>query len=112
LQLVERGFHRAAARVTQYHDQSRAELAHRELHTADLRWGHDVPGDANDEQVAESLIEHDLGGHARVGATEDNPERFLPIGKIAAMCPAHYRRVTANVSDESFVAFAEPIECF
>ena len=31
----------------------------------------DVPGDANDEEITEALVEDQLDGNARVTATED-----------------------------------------
>ena len=42
----------------------------------------DVAGDADDEQVAEPLIEDDLGRHARVGAAEDDRERLLASSQL------------------------------
>ena len=94
------------------HHEPRPELAGGELDASDLRRCHDVAGDTDDEQVAQALIEHDLGGDARVRAPEDNRERLLSIGQIAAMRTPHDRRMTANVGHESLVAFAQPIECF
>ena len=47
----------------QYH-QASAELPRGELDVADERRGHDVAGDANHEQIAQSLIEHYLDGYA------------------------------------------------
>jgi hypothetical protein len=45
------------------HHQSRAEPSRGELDAADLRRRDDVPGDTDHEQVAEALIEDDLGWH-------------------------------------------------
>ena len=44
----------------------------------------DVPGGAHDEEVAQALVEDDLGGDPRVGAAEDERERPLPVGQLAA----------------------------
>ena len=64
----------------EHDDEARAEALGRELDAADLRRCDDVARDADDEQVAESLVEHDLDGHARVGAAEDDrdaaPDRW------------------------------------
>ena len=81
LQLFERRQDRAALRVAEHHDQPRAEALGGELDAADLRRRDDVAGDADDEQVAEPLVEHDLGRHARVRAAEDDRERLLRRGQ-------------------------------
>ena len=75
---------RAATRVAEHDDEPRVELLGRELDAADLRRRDDVAGDADDEQIAEPLIEHDLGRHARVGAAEHDRERLLPLGELVA----------------------------
>ena len=84
LQLLDGRRDRAATRVAEHDDEPRVELLGRELDAADLRRRDDVAGNADDEQVAEPLIEHDLGRHARVGAAEDDRERLLPLGELVA----------------------------
>ena len=46
--------------VAQHHDESCAEPLRCELDTADLGRGDDVPGDPDDKQVAQALIEGSL----------------------------------------------------
>ena len=82
MQLLERREDRAALRVPEHHDEPRAEALGGELDAADLRRRDDVAGDADHEQVAEALVEDDLGGHARVRAAEDDGERLLPGGEL------------------------------
>ena len=48
-----------------------------ELDAADLRRRDDVAGDADHEQIAQALVEHDLGRDPRVGAAEDDGDRAL-----------------------------------
>ena len=76
-QLLERGQNRAALRVAEDDDQPRAEARRGELDAPDLRRRDDVAGHADDEQVAQALVEHDLGRHARIGAAENDGERLL-----------------------------------
>jgi hypothetical protein len=59
----ERRGDRAALRVSEDHDELRVEFRCGELDAADLRWRDDVARDADDEQVAESLVEDDLCRH-------------------------------------------------
>ncbi len=63
--------------------QSRTELARGEFNAANLRGRHDVAGDSNNEQVAESLVENDLRGNTRVRTAEDDREWFLAIHEVA-----------------------------
>ena len=63
--------------MAEHHHQARAEGLGGELDAADLGGRDDVAGDADDEQVAESLIEDQLRGHARIGAAEDDGEGLL-----------------------------------
>jgi len=96
----------AAVGMAQHHHQARAESLGRELDAAHLRRGDDVAGNADDEQVAQPLIKHDLRGHARVGATEDDGERLLADGQLAPPRPA-LTRLEAELVDEAAVAVAQ-----
>src|SRR5436190_23070894 len=55
LKLFERRDHRTALRMTEDDDQARPIALRGEFDAADLRRGDDVSGDADDEQIAESL---------------------------------------------------------
>jgi hypothetical protein len=46
--------------VAQHHNERRAEALRGELNTADLRGCDDVSGNADDEQIAQPLVEDDL----------------------------------------------------
>jgi hypothetical protein len=50
--------------MAEHDDQWCAESRGRELDAAHLGWRDDVACDTNDEQIAETLIEDDLGRHA------------------------------------------------
>ena len=110
LQLLERGEDRAALRVAEHDDEARAEALRGELDAADLRRRDDVAGDADDEQVAEPLVEDDLGRHARVGAAEDDRERLLAGGELCAARFACQRIVAADVGDEPAVAVSKALQ--
>src|SRR6516225_4020460 len=98
--------------MAEYHHEAHAEGRSRELDAADLRWRDDVAGHADDEQVAESLVEDDLGGHARVRAAEHDGERFLP-GRQRAAPRARGARLEPGLAfepqpaDEAPVTFAQ-----
>jgi hypothetical protein len=82
-----------------------------ELDAADLRWRNDITGDANDEQIAEALIEHDLGRHSRVGAAEHDRKRLLPLGELVAPRGADTRTSLA-IGHEAPIAVAQQLERF
>ena len=98
--------------MAEHDDQRRAELCGGELHAADLRRGDDVAGDADDEQVAEALVEHDFGGHPRVGAAEDDRERLLAGDSSLRRAALVERVVASDAGHESTVAVDEAFECF
>ena len=75
----------AAPRMAKYDDESRVEFAGGEFDATNLRGRHDVSGHTNHEEIAESLIEHDLGGHARIGAAQDDREWLLAICQLLAV---------------------------
>ena len=92
------------ARVVAEHDDERAvEHADAELERAEDAGVDDVAGGAHDEEVAEALVEDDLGGHPRVGAAEEDRERVLlgrdPVPEVHVLV-----RVGALVGHEPGVA--------
>ena len=81
---ADRGLDRAAGLVAQHHDQPGAQLRDRELDAPlheGARAADDVSRHADDEQLADSLIEDELGRHPRVGAADDDRQRRLPLGQ-------------------------------
>ena len=112
LQRFERRQNRAALRMAEHDDEPRAVALGGELDAADLRRRDDVAGDADDEEIAEALIEHDLGRHARVGTSEDDGERRLPRGQLDAPCLAGERSEADDVRREPMVACLQAFERF
>ncbi len=102
--------HGAAARVPEHDDEPRAEPLGRELDAADLRRRDDVARDADDEQVAEALIEHDLDRHARVRAAEDRRERLLAGDDGHAPNAARELVDRVLACDEAPIAVAQALE--
>ena len=47
-------------------------MLHRVFDRGELRIGDDVPGDADDEEVADRRIKDDLGADPRVAAADDD----------------------------------------
>ena len=108
-QLLECRQNRAAARVAEHHDEARVEALRGKLHRAHLRRRHDVPGDADHEQVAQALVEHDLCRDARIRAAEDDGERLLPGGQLAASRLTR-QRVRSDVGNKAAVPLAQGFE--
>src|SRR4051794_26617866 len=111
LQVFKRRLDRAAARMAEHHDQTRSEPFGGELDAADSRRCDDVARDTDHEKIAESLVEDDFRGNARIGTAEDDRERLLPVRKLAA---TRRRRedILAAARDEPAVSFAQAFEGF
>ena len=73
----DRGRNRAALLVAQHHDQLCFEMLHRVLDAAQDIIVHQVPRHPDDEQISQALIEKQLGGNSRVGASENHGKRML-----------------------------------
>ena len=101
---------RSAGLVSEHHHQPHLELFHRELDAADLRRRGDVAGDADHEQVAQALVEHEFGRRARVGAAQHHRERALRARMVLAPRVAEQRLQADHMVDEAAVALAQPRE--
>src|ERR1700722_11329165 len=104
-QLLQRRFNGAALGMSQYHHQACPELLGGEFHAPNEGRGNDVAGDANDEQVSQSLIKDDFNGYARIGTTENGGEWLLTRGQLETapatrygIAVAHGRRHEAAVA--------------
>ena len=106
-QLLQRGDDGAALRVAQHHDQAGAEAVGRELHAADLRGSHHVPGHADHEQVPQPLVEDDLGRHARIGAAQDDRRGLLARHQLGAPHEAGEAVAAGRAGDEAPVALPQ-----
>ena len=94
--------HRAALRMTEYHQQRRFEVTHAVLDGAGLVRAAHVSGHADDEDAADPLVEQPLDGAARVGAGQHRRERMLPPGSglgATLSAEARVRALTAHKSD-------------
>ncbi len=111
-EFLERGQNDSTLRVTEYDDQPRLEPVGGELHAADLGLGDDVAGHPDHEQVAESLLEDDLGGNSRVGASENDGERLLAAYQPPAPRAAGKRVAASHVGYEATVSVAQALERF
>ena len=106
LEGADRGTHRAALGVSHHDDQAGPELAGRELDGPDERRRDDVARDADDEEIAEALVEDELRRRPRIRAAEDGRERPLPRGE--ARVPAS--NGLAFAGDEALIAFHQAVE--
>jgi hypothetical protein len=95
--------------VAQYDNQSRVESGRGKLDAADLRRSYYVSGNADDEQVAQALIEDEFGRGAGVRAPQDDRERLLAVKELRAT------RITSKclpgcARGKSPIAFLKPGE--
>ena len=95
--------HGAALVVAEHEDQRHLEHGDRVLERADDGVGDDLPGVAHDEQVAEPLVEDDLGREARVAAAEQRGVRRLGLGELLAVLDV-LPRMQRLAGDEALVA--------
>jgi hypothetical protein len=93
--------------VAEHHHESRAISRGREFHAADLGWSDDVAGDADDEEVPQTLIEYDLRWNARIGTSENYRERLLPGRQLDASSVTHERVGSTHVRREPEIAFSQ-----
>jgi hypothetical protein len=73
----ERRSDSSATLVPQHDEEGRPEVGARILDAPQHLGRHDVAGHADDEEVAEPLIEQELRWNARIAAPEDRRERLL-----------------------------------
>ena len=100
---VDRRTYGAARVMGQDDDQRHLEDGDRVFQACDDRLAHDLAGVADDEEIAQTQVEDDLGGEAGVGAAEQRRDRMLRGGEILA--PQHVLvRVARLVGDESAVS--------
>ena len=69
---------------------------------------HDVAGDAHREDVAEALVEDELGRRAAVDAAHDRGEGPLAVTRLVGLL--QQVAVDAQVADEARVAFLQDVE--
>jgi hypothetical protein len=83
-QLIQRGRDGATVGMAQHHHQPRAEALDGKLDAADLRRRHDVASHADDEQLAQPLIEDQLGRHAGICTAQQHGKGGLLHDELAA----------------------------
>ncbi len=93
--------------MTEYDHQRRTEPVRGKLDAADLRGGHDVAGNSDHEQIAETLVEDDLGRDSRIRAPEDDGERFLRRRHFPAPGLTGFAPTVAQLGNETLVAFTQ-----
>jgi hypothetical protein len=106
LQLFDGGQNGAAPRMAYDHDQANAVAGGGKFDAADERRRHDIARNADDEQVAEALIEDDLSRDAGIGATEDDRKRLLGRRDLTA-APAVVQTAAGNVRRKAGISVAE-----
>jgi hypothetical protein len=110
VELFDGGENGAALRVSQHDDKPRAVTLGGEFDTADLRWRNDVAGDADDEEIAEALVEDDFRRHARIGAAQNNRERLLAGGNLYAARFTSKGIVVTDVRHKPVIAVFQALE--
>jgi hypothetical protein len=93
--------------MAQNDHQAGAKLLCREFNAANLGRRHDVTGDADHEQIAETLIEDDFHGNARIGTAQHGGKGLLAGREVE---PAHATRdriAIARIGDEALITLAQ-----
>ena len=88
----KRRLHRAAAFVSEHHEQLCPKVRARVLEAAPDLGRHNVTRYTNDEQVAEFRIENQLRRHPRVAATENDCKRVLAFDEIGEYLDRRLRK--------------------
>ena len=83
-----------------------AEPRRGELDAANLRGSNDVAGDADDKQLAQTLIEHHLCRDSRIGTPEDDGELLLTCRQLAAARLAPEYVAAPSARNEETVSLA------
>jgi hypothetical protein len=96
--------------MAQHHNERCAEPFCGKFDAADLRGRDDVSSDADDEEIAQALVENDLCWYARVGASENDGERFLAVCELTPPRLSDECRTATNLRHESTVSFAQAFE--
>ena len=74
----------SALGVAEHDHKSRAEPLSGEFNAANLRRGNDISGNANNKQVSQALIKHDLRRNARIGTSENDRKWLLTLRQFGA----------------------------
>jgi hypothetical protein len=69
-----------------------------------------LPTRADDEEIAQALVENDLCWYPRVGASENDGERFLAFGELTPSCLSDECRTATNTRQEAAVSFSQAFE--
>jgi hypothetical protein len=96
--------------MTEHHDEARPESLCREFDASDQRRRDDVAGDTYHEEIARSLVEHELDRHARVGTAEHDRERLLRGGQLCTARGGQQRACAARVRGKAGIAFAQLLQ--
>jgi len=105
-----RGSHGAAAFVAEDDDEPGAEMGDRVFDAAERVIIHEIPRGADDEKVADILIEDQLRRRARVGATDDDGKGMLRLCRSRAAVRGRLAGADGAI-DEARVAGFEFCEC-
>jgi hypothetical protein len=111
-ELFDCGQNDPALRVAENHDERSVEPLRGEFDAADLRRSHDVPGNPDDEEVAQALVEDDFRWDPRVRTSENDGERLLPCSQLVAARPVSECVAGPNPRDKATVPIAQAFECF
>src|SRR4051812_7533113 len=98
--------------MPQHHYQPRLESLGCEFHAPYLRGRNDISCHPDHEEIAESLIEHDLSGDARVGAAEDDGEGLLALSELWTARPTQESIGITQRGCEAVVSFLKSGERF
>jgi hypothetical protein len=97
--------------MPQDHDELRSVPLGCKFNTADVRWGDDIAGHADDEQIAEPLIEDDLCRNARIRASEYDGKWILTRHELGASSVARRCISALDIRCEVTIPLSQAFEC-
>ncbi len=111
LELFQRGEDGAALGMSEHDNQSCPIPLGGEFDAANLRRCDDVSSDADDEQIAQPLVEHELRWHPRVGAAQHDRKGLLARRNLVAADMIRRCVAAADAGHESPVSRVQAFEC-
>src|SRR5260221_9866331 len=104
---------RAATLVTEYYNQGAAKMLDSVFNAPQSGSVHYLSGGADDKDIAEALVEYDLGPDARIRAADNDRERHLAFcDRAAGFGDVSGSNMGHVAEDETGVALHESFERF
>jgi hypothetical protein len=74
--------------MAENHNQLRVQVFHRVFDAAQIIVCGDIPGDADDKQVAQALVKYQFRRDSGIGTTQNHREWMLSLFEFSTTCQA------------------------